>query len=548
MITLDQSGAVIANGSDLTFPGAHSPARGRIADKVARRAPGYRDDERCGFRAGDLWQADRTLYTCLKSSAEGAIWDLARDGAGACPGDVFGTDLAGAWGVDAMIGGYTGPAFDVTTIAGGARQVTTISILPGGRHDADALARVLVMRDTGSPAEVTTLYDQSGRNHPLTGTYGNAPRIGAVTVNGHAAISFDASGARQRRALANAEISVPSSSFTALAFGKWTATNSALNENIQLLTVGTFSTISGIDEDGRLGVHDGKTFFRGASRQKCNPGMAGISAAGGVVSVWSGEQSDPIAVYPSALEGNATGFTLGASGVGQSCNGVLTGVVLARRAATETDFSRAYRSGALRWDWTPQARPRLWAIGDSRTAGYLSENGLTWPTMISDYLDQPMTVINLGVSGSKTEDFISMTLPGVQDDLARDPDAYNLAVIWLGINDFAGGRNKDVTMQNIRKIVAALLEGGVQHVWVISEIFAGDQEWFWQYLPCGENPDLTLVGPFTAGMPLSPFGKTGVDTIVWHPDGIHPLPSAGRVIASTLADSINAFIVRDLER
>ncbi|MFT8375530.1 MAG: SGNH/GDSL hydrolase family protein [Gluconobacter cerinus] len=544
-VIIDQTGAVISNQSSLTFPGAVPATRSVLALDVAKRAPGYLDDSVVGYAPNDIWRAKKELYTCIRNGAGGAVWDLTPDVAPACPGDVFGTDLVGAWGVDAVVAGFTGPAFDVTTTVGGASVVTTVPIVAGGKHDAGVLSRALIERDDGTAAEVTTLYDQSGSGHNLTGSYGSAPKIGVVTVNGFPAISFDTSGASAARSLKNTAVSLASGTFTALAFGRWAGTNAASDERIQLLTVGSVSTISGINEDGKLGVYDGTSYVQGSQYQPCNPSMVGISAAGGTsVSTWIGETSNAVTVAASAL-GTMSGFTLGSSGLGNACNGVLTGVVLAKRAATTTDIQRANRSATLRWNYTPQVKPRLFCIGDSRTAGYINTDCQNWPGMIGDYLDQPLEVINLAVSGSQTTDFIPNTQPGLITELGKG--GYDLATIWLGINDFSHGKDKAATLQNVQAIAAAVLAAGVKHVWVISEAKTGDMDWFWQYFPAGQHPNITLLTPFLNGLPLSVNGASNYDPELWHPDSIHPLPAADRTLSSIIGASVNAFIEQDID-
>ena len=538
--TIDSLGGVLVNESSLTFPGIVQPRSDEIALNVDKRVPGYLDDASVLYEEGDLWQYDKTLYTCLRNGTGGAVWDLTPDVAPACPGDVFGTDLVGAWGVDAVVAGFTGPAFDVTTTVGGASVVTAVPIVAGGKHDAGILSRALMQRDSGTTAEVTTLYDQSGAGHNLTGSYGSAPKIGVVTVNGFPAISFDTSGASAARSLKNTAASLASGTFTALAFGRWAGTNAASDERIQLLTVGSVSTISGINEDGKLGVYDGTSYVQGSQYQPCNPSMVGISAAGGTsVSTWIGETSNAVTVAASAL-GTMTGFTLGSSGLGNACNGVLTGVVLAKRAATTADIQRANRSATLRWNYTPQVKPRLFCIGDSRTAGYINTDCQNWPGMIGDYLDQPLEVFNLAVSGSQTTDFIPNTQPGLITELGKG--GYDLATIWLGINDFSHGKDKAATLQNVQAIAAAVLAAGVKHVWVISEAKTGDMDWFWQFFPDGQHPNITLLTPFLNGLPLSVNGSGDYDPELWHPDSIHPLPAADRTLDSIIGASINQFI------
>ncbi|MFT8482724.1 MAG: SGNH/GDSL hydrolase family protein [Gluconobacter cerinus] len=545
VVTLDQAGGVVDNRSTLVFPGLPEAARGAISKNVTERAPGYLDDSVVGYAPNDIWQAKKQLYTCLRNGAGGAVWDLTPDVAPACPGDVFGTDLVGAWGVDTVVAGFTGPAFDVTTTVGGASVVTTVPIVAGGKHDAGILSRALIQRDSGTTAEVTTLYDQSGAGHNLTGSYGSSPKIGVVTVNGFPAISFDTSGASAARSLKNTAVSLASGTFTALAFGRWAGTNAASDERIQLLTVGSVSTISGINEDGKLGLYDGTSYVQGSQYQPCNPSMVGISAAGGTsVSTWIGETSNAVTVAASAL-GTMTGFTLGSSGLGNACNGVLTGVVLAKRAATTADIQRANRSATLRWNYTPQVKPRLFCIGDSRTAGYINADCQNWPGMIGDYLDQPLEVFNLAVSGSQTTDFIPNTQPGLITELGKG--GYDLATIWLGINDFSHGKDKAATLQNVQSIAAAVLAAGVKHVWIISEAKVGDMDWFWQYFPAGQHPNITLLTPFLGGLPLSVNAAGNYDPLLWHPDTIHPLPPTCRTLASDAGASVNAFIAQDLD-
>ncbi|MBS1042054.1 hypothetical protein JK203_14550 [Gluconobacter cerinus] len=134
---------------------------------------------------------------------------MGSDVAPACPEDVFGTDLVGAWGVDAVVAAFTGPAFDVTTTVAGASVVTTVPITEGRKHDTGVLSRALI--------------------------------VGYQVTEEHCCFScfrhFYGSGV-----------------------GRWAGMNAASDERIQLLTVGSVSTISGINEDSKLGVYDGTSY------------------------------------------------------------------------------------------------------------------------------------------------------------------------------------------------------------------------------------------------------------------------------------------------
>ncbi|WP_046902184.1 hypothetical protein [Gluconobacter oxydans] len=72
-------------------------------------------------------------------------------------------------------------------------------------------------------------------------------------------------------------------------------------------------------------------------------------------------------------------------------------------------------------------------------------------------------------------------------------------------------------------------------------------DWFWQYFPAGQHPNITLLTPFLNGLPLSVNGSSNYDPELWHPDSIHPLPAADRTLSSIIATSVNAFIEQDID-
>ncbi|KAA8383812.1 SGNH/GDSL hydrolase family protein [Acetobacter tropicalis] len=547
MILLDDLGSVLDNSSSRTWPGLDDagPSPSPIARRLLARGPGVGDCASRGFGAGSLWLYDGALYRSLYDAQDAACWDVLTDQAAAPLAAGFGSALAAAYGLDAMVSGYTGPAIDVVTTVAAAPVTTTVAVGADGRLDQIALDTVLALADAGTSATVSRWYDQSGGGHHLTVPSGaSAPRIGQAQVNGRPCISFDTTGAAVPLRLANADISFGAGTFTVCAVGRASGTNCSGDDRISAISVGSgtarIATVSGIDEDAHLGLWDGAVLQPGHLMQSSNPGVMGISAAGkDTVTVWHGSTPDPVTVTAAALAGDLTGLSIGSGdGLSYAANIQCVGLIALTSAMTQAQADLLTRRSALRYGFAPQTAYRVICIGDSRTAGFLNQDGACWPTMLPDYLDDPADIYNVAVSGSTTRDAVNYTLASIQAALSGSA-VPTLCTLWLGVNDFGriGGSDYSVHAR-IKTLIDGVVAAGARHVFLISEA-PMENQLTWQGATASGyfGQHVTLINPFTSGRPLADH----TDAVLWHADGVHPTRAGDRCLASVVADAINTY-------
>ena len=104
----------------------------------------------------------------------------------------------------------------------------------------------------------------------------------------------------------------------------------------------------------------------------------------------------------------------------------------------------------------PQGKPRvILAVGDSMTAGYGVPAEQSYPAQLQKELLQrgfDYRVVNHGVTGRTT----AQALGDFTRGLALSPD---VVIIQLGGNDAAAGISREVSRENIRKMIQRLKPG-----------------------------------------------------------------------------------------
>jgi acyl-CoA thioesterase-1 len=191
---------------------------------------------------------------------------------------------------------------------------------------------------------------------------------------------------------------------------------------------------------------------------------------------------------------------------------------------------------------TKAARPadtrhRLVAFGDSLTAGFGLEPGLSYPDDLQRLIDEkkyPWRVINAGVSGDTTTDGM-VRLPTV---LELKPE---IVILELGANDGLRGIPVEATRANLEQMIGAFQKAGVKVV------LAG------MTLPPNYGPD--YIVPFEKifkdlakehSLTLVPFLLDGVGG---HPelmqrDGLHPNVEGTRRVAANVMKVIEPLLKR----
>ena len=108
----------------------------------------------------------------------------------------------------------------------------------------------------------------------------------------------------------------------------------------------------------------------------------------------------------------------------------------------------------------PDGRPVIVAFGDSLTAGYGVEAGLSYPDFLQKELDQrglKWRVVNMGISGDTTTDGANR----VTDVLAANPA---VVILEFGGNDGLRGLPLETTRVNLDQMAGELVKGGAKVV------------------------------------------------------------------------------------
>lgn len=517
---------------------------------VSRRAPSFLDDSTKGYVAGDRWAYDGQEYVLYDAGAGQAAWGVAENNRASIA--FLGSDLVGVFGLEALIPSFTGACVDVTTSVSGAATVTTVSILADGSLDLVTLNKALAAKDSGTRAEVTQWYDQSGSGNHLTQTFGNGLVIGEAYVGGKLALTGDNSGASKARALANSTVAFAAAAgFASFVMGQQANTNSSNDENPGSISVGTGSNylalIPGLTESGRIQVYDGNSnsFFNTGVSANSAPSVMGMSTTGNTtLSVFQDGTVVNVADSSGNLADAHTGMRVGSSLLGNAFNGIVTAAVFVKRGLTAAEISEVASNCALIGGYTPQKRVSIFAVGDSRTAGYLNTDGYNWPVKIQEYLDEPANVYNFAVSGSTTTDFISDTEATVLSAVAAQT-GLRIGVVWLGVNDFSKGADKATVTGNVLSIAESLVNAGCSKVFVLSEPGTtkyngmSDQDWFNKRFLGQEYADIIYLNPFSATWSSDDSDFNGT---LYHPDKIHPTAVLVQALASYLAASVQPVI------
>ena len=175
----------------------------------------------------------------------------------------------------------------------------------------------------------------------------------------------------------------------------------------------------------------------------------------------------------------------------------------------------------------PAAAPVILAFGDSLTAGYGLEPGLSFPDVIQQQLQRQgrnFRVVNQGVSGDTT----SGGLERIQQALALHPA---VVILELGANDGLRGLPLTATRANLAKMIGLFKHSGAK------VLLAGIT------LPRNYGPD--YIGAFDKiygdlareqRVRLVPFLLEGVATnrALMQSDGLHPNAEGTRRVAQTV--------------
>lgn len=183
-------------------------------------------------------------------------------------------------------------------------------------------------------------------------------------------------------------------------------------------------------------------------------------------------------------------------------------------------------------------RKVLVVFGDSISAGYGLDQGLSFPDEIQRKIDAemlPWRVVNLGISGDTTAGGAAR----IESAVSLDPD---LVLLELGGNDGLRGIPLTASRDNMEKMIQAFQAAGAKVV------LAG------MTLPPNYGPDYIrdfekmykdLAAKYNT--PLIPFLMSDIitpDLRYFQRDGIHPTADGAKIVAATVYKTLEPLLAR----
>lgn len=180
-------------------------------------------------------------------------------------------------------------------------------------------------------------------------------------------------------------------------------------------------------------------------------------------------------------------------------------------------------------------RPVIACFGDSLTAGFGVDSGLSYPDFLQKMIDRKgyrYRVVNLGISGDTTSGGLSR----IQTAIAMRPA---ITILELGGNDGLRGVPLTATRDNMEKMIQALLAAGSKVV------IAG------MTLPPNYGPDyirefeqiyVSLARKYK--LPRIPFLLEGValDKTLMQADGIHANSKGNEKVAQNVMRTLEPLL------
>ncbi len=516
------------------------------APRPAGRQPDKHDDSRTGYAIGDLWQTQGRVWHAVSVQPDAARWEpvsVAR------PGDAFGNHTVFAGGTTRMIADYAGPALDVAITHASQIQQRTIAIRPDGHFDAPALESALRARDSGTPALVTRIYDQSGHHHDLTAVPGHAAaHIGAVRIAGQDVISWGEQNGPGGFSIPS-NLLLPRDGFFFGTTGMVASSNSASGTYPVLATFGQGEQAVRIFTGSY--TFDGFVHLGDANNPDQRSGFVLPSslAAFGIGSGPDGYRlvsSRAKVPHPSRISpGSLSGGFIGYGGAEANAHawvaqgrgtGLYTGIVIAD-ATPSDDMLLAFQAAAAADSHDlPQQRTVFVAIGDSRTEGYQLADGGNWPVRMQQMARYQS--YNFAVSGATTRQMLA-ALPAA--GVAASGASRRVAVVFGGFNDHLQPDKipVDETIANLETIVKTLKSFGFKVALMAeSTTDMSCRTAIAHALHQGRiAPDL-VIDPFAEGQKLSNVA----DRRYWQADYTHPTDAGAAMLADAVWAGVKSML------
>lgn len=185
----------------------------------------------------------------------------------------------------------------------------------------------------------------------------------------------------------------------------------------------------------------------------------------------------------------------------------------------------------VEWKLAADPRPVIAAFGDSLTAGFGLDPGLSYPDLLQKELPD-WRVVNAGISGDTTAGGVER-LAAVIDLKPR------IVILALGANDGLRGIPVSATRQNLDRMIAELKASGAK---VLLAGITLPRNYGADYIREFDRiyPDLARKH----SIPLLPFLLEGValNPNLMQPDRLHPNAAGTKVVASTVLKALTPLL------
>src|SRR5205085_2532737 len=183
-------------------------------------------------------------------------------------------------------------------------------------------------------------------------------------------------------------------------------------------------------------------------------------------------------------------------------------------------------------------RPIIAAFGDSLSAGFGADPGMSYPDFLQKELDRRgyrYRVVNAGISGDTTTD----ALERVNTVIGLKPA---IVIVEFGGNDGLRGLPVATTRANLEQIIPALQSSGAK---VMLAGMTLPPNYGPEYIHSFEMVYRDLAKQF--GVPLLPFLLRGVggNPRLMQRDGMHPTGEGNRIVAGNVMQVLEALLTRN---
>ncbi|HTB15328.1 MAG TPA: arylesterase [Bryobacteraceae bacterium] len=184
----------------------------------------------------------------------------------------------------------------------------------------------------------------------------------------------------------------------------------------------------------------------------------------------------------------------------------------------------------------PDNRRVLVVFGDSLSAGFGLEAGLSFPDFLQKKLDAekyPWRVVNQGISGDTTEGGVAR----IDAATALKPE---IVVLELGGNDGLRGLPLETTRQNLETMIVAFQKSGAK---VVLAGMTLPPNYGPEYIHQFENIYRDLAKKYS--LPLIPFLLADIvtsDLRYIQRDGIHPTAAGCEIVAGTVLRAVKPLL------